>query len=130
MGHAIEKRDGICEVRLFGDVSKFELLLIVAELSFKDPGKRHPDLWIIGAEVQIPYARFKGVSEGIRFAHVKPPASRRTAIVAADELQRAQCELFRVEAIAALPLDIRVFMSYEEAVAWVQSPECPTATRA
>ena len=127
MGHEIEKRDGIFEVRLFGEVSKFELLLTVAELTIKDPGKRHPDLWIIGPEVQIPYARFKGIAEGIGFAFTKPPASRRTAIVAADEFQQAQCELYQTEA-SALPLDIRVFLSHEDAVAWIKSPECPAAT--
>ena len=127
MGHEIEKRDGIFEVRLFGEVSKFELLLTVAELTIKDPGKRHPDLWIIGPEVQIPYVRFKGIAEGISFAFVKLPASRKTAIVAADEFQKEQCELYRLEA-TVLPLDIRVFLSYEDAVAWIKSPECPTAT--
>ena len=122
MGHEIEKRDGFFEVRLFGEPTKFELLLIIAELSIKDPGKRHPDLWVMGAEVLIPYASFRGIAEGIAFAFVTPPVAKKTAIVAADAFQKAQCELFRLEA-SVLPLDIRVFQSYEEAVAWVKSSE-------
>lgn len=127
MGHVIEKRDCFIEVRIYEEVSKYELLLIIAGLSIRDPGKKYPDLWVIGPEVQIPYARFKGISEAIGFAFSKPPAARRTAIVAADEFQRTQCELYRLEA-AALPLEIRVFLSYEDAVAWVKSPEVPTTT--
>jgi len=127
MGHVIEKRDGFFEVRLFDDVSKFELLLIIVGLSIKDPGKKYPDLWVIGPEVQVPYARFRGISEAIGYAFDKPPAARRTALVAADEFQRTQCELYRLEA-AALPLEIRVFLSYEDAVAWVKSPEVPPST--
>lgn len=125
MAHEIVKRDGLFEVRILRNISKFELLLILAELILKDPGKRHPDLWIIEAGCRLPYANFKGITEAIGFAFEQPPAARRTAIVAADAFQKEQCELYRSEA-AALPLEIRVFLSYEEAVAWLKSPECAT----
>ena len=128
MGYSIEERDGIFEVRLYGEISKFEILMVIAELCRKDPGKKHPDLWIIAAEVQIPYAYFKGISEAISFAFAQPPVSRRSAVVAADAFQKAQLELYRQEA-SSLPLEIRVFLSYEEAVAWVKSPEVPATTR-
>jgi len=125
MGYEIEKRDGIFEVRLYGDISKFEILMVIAELSEKDPGKKHPDLWIIGADVQVPYEYYKGISEAIGFAFVQPPEAKRSAIVIADENQQAQLEMYRVEA-SSLPLDLRIFRSYEDAVAWLKSPENPT----
>ena len=125
MGYEIEKRDGIFEVRLYGDISKFEILMVIAELSEKDPGKKHPDLWLIGADVQVPYEYYKGISEASGFAFVQPPEAKRSAIVIADENQQAQLEMYRVEA-SSLPLDLRIFRSYEDAVAWLKSPENPT----
>jgi len=127
MGYEMEKRDGIFEVRLYGDISKFEIFMVIAELGRKDPGKKHPDLWIIGPEVQILYKYYKGISEMIGTAFVQPPESKRSAVVVADEFQRTQLEMYRLEA-SALPLDIQIFRSYEEAVAWIKSPESPTTT--
>ena len=127
MGYEMEKRDGIFEVRLYGDISKFEIFMVIAELSRKDPGKKHPDLWIIGPEVQILYKYYKGISEMIGTAFVQPPESKRSAVVVADEFQRTQLGMYRLEA-SALPLDIQIFRSYEEAVAWIKSPEIPATT--
>jgi hypothetical protein len=124
MGHEIQRRDGFIEVRLLGDVTKFEILLIIAKLSLMDPGKRCPDLWVLGPDVQIPYARVKGISDAIGFAFAAPPKSRKTCIVVSDEFQREQCELYRQEA-AALPLDMRIYLSYDDAVAWMNGPESP-----
>ena len=125
MGFEIQKQDGIFEVCVSGRTSKHEILCAIAELVRRDPGKRHPDLWTVAAGVQVPYPHYAEIAEAIGRVFAQPPISRKSAIVASDDFQKAQLELYRLEA-SMLPLDIRIFRSRDEAVAWLKSPEPDT----
>jgi hypothetical protein len=122
MGYEIDQRDGFFEITLSGDPTKFEILNAFAELVRRDPQKRYPDIWIVAPEVRIPYMDYSQIAGAIASVHTKPTILKKSAIVAADAFQKAQLELFREE-MSSLPLDLQVFQSRDEAVAWIKSPE-------
>ena len=123
MGYEIEKQDGFFEIRLFGDVSKFEALKALAQLIRQDPRKQYPDVWVTAPEVQVPLTDYPWIVKIIAFIlSSRRPISRKTAIIASCDFQKAQFDLYRNEA-SVLPADIGVFRSRDAAIAWINSPE-------
>ncbi|MCF7849188.1 MAG: hypothetical protein K9M45_10075 [Kiritimatiellales bacterium] len=123
MGYEIEKREGFFEIRLFGDVSKFEVLTALAQLVRRDPQKKYPDVWVTTPEVQVSLTEYPWIVKMIaRIFIIRRPISKKTAIIASGDFQKAQFDLYRKEA-SVLPADIGVFRSRDEAIAWIKSPE-------
>jgi hypothetical protein len=120
MPYEIKESPELFEVLLFGPSSKWEVLLIVKHLHVKDPRKERRDLWILSAETSIPYAAFQEISQNVGRLCRDDFVGEKTAIVAAHEMQLQEAELYRFEALA-LPFEIRVFRSREEALTWFQS---------
>lgn len=71
---------------------------------------------------------FSEIAQEIRSLLTRDFVGNKTAIVAAGEFQKAQLELYRLEA-SILPFEIRVFRSRDEAVKWLVRPEGPTTSR-
>lgn len=122
MAYEIEKQDGYFEVRVSGETSRYEVLEIIRELHTRDCGKKFPDLWLMAEESQVPFAHFSEIAQAIGRLLPVDAVGEKTAIVAADEFHMAQFEMYRSEA-SHLPFPIRVFLSRDEAVAWLTSPE-------
>ena len=118
MEYNIEKKETFFEINISGEVSIFDVLAVVEELAQKDPGKHYPDLWIVAQETGIPYSQYRNIAQTIEKLFVNPPISDKTAIVTADQFQKAQLEMYQQEA-SNLPLDIRIFTSRDEAVTWI-----------
>jgi hypothetical protein len=128
MAYQIEKKEGFFEVRISGETSKSEILEVIRELDRRDRGKKFPDLWLVAEESQVPFMHFSEIAQGVRSLLPRDFVGNKTAIVAAGEFQKAQFELYRLEA-SILPFEIRVFRFRDEAVKWIMSPEGPTTSR-
>jgi hypothetical protein len=127
MGYTIEKLDGFLEVRLSGKGSKLVLFKVIAELMRKDPKKKYPDLWIVDPGFQVPYVEYNGIARALSHVFTKSLVSKKTAIVADNDFQKAQLELYRQELSHCLPINMRVFLTIEEAVVWIKTPETQPA---
>ena len=119
MAYEIEKRDGYHAVRVWGDTDQFELMQAVRDLSRSDPHKELPDVWLVAKESMVPFLDMPRVVHGLQRFFPSDMVDNRTAIVAGDVFHKAQIEIFRREA-ASLPLDIRIFLSEDEALDWVR----------
>lgn len=123
MEYEIKQEDRFFEIHLNAGASKLDVLRAVAELARRDPGKQHPDVWVVAPEFQIPLPHYGEVAGAIAHALPCTPVSNRSAIVAANPFQKAQFEIYQLEAKAlAQPLEIRVFLSRKDAVEWACSP--------
>jgi hypothetical protein len=122
MGYTIEKLDGYLEVRLSGNGSKLVLFKVIAELMRKDPKKKYPDLWIVDQEFQVPYGEYSGIAKALSHVFTKSLVPNKTAIVADNDFQKAQIELYGLELSRCLSINIRAFLTIEEAVAWIKTP--------
>jgi hypothetical protein len=127
MGYEIEKQDDFFEVRLSGDGSKFLILKAIAALMRRDPRKKHPDVWILAPEFQVPYVEYNGIARALSHVFTKSLVSKKTAIVADNDFQKAQLELYGQELSHCLPINMRVFLTIEEAVVWIKTPETQPA---
>ena len=122
MEYKIEKKETFFEINISGEVSIFDVLAVVEELAGKDPRKHYPDLWIVAPEIEIPYSQYRNIAQAIDKLFIEPPIADKTAIVAADQFQKAQLEMYQQEA-SNLPLDIQIFTSRDDAVAWINGTE-------
>ena len=122
MPYKMQKIDGFVEVSVWGETSKWEMLEAVWELRLRDPCKKVSDLWIVSGECMVPFDEFPEIAETVQSLCTPGMIGSKSAIVASDELQRAQLELYRAEA-AILPFEIRVFRSRDDAVRWLKSSE-------
>jgi hypothetical protein len=120
MPYEIKESHDLFEVLVSGKSSKWEVLQIVGHMQRRDPRKERRDLWILSSESSIPYASFQEIAHLVGNFCRDDFVGEKTAIVAAHELQMQEMELYRLEA-AALPFDIRVFRSREDALAWLES---------
>ena len=120
MEYNIQKKETFFEINISGEVSIFDVLAVVEELAQQDPGKHYADLWIVAPEIEIPYSQYRNIAKAIDKLFVNPPIVSKTAIVTADQFQKAQLEMYQAEAFD-LPLDIRVFTSRDEAVTWINN---------
>jgi hypothetical protein len=127
MGYTIEKVDGFLEVRLSGKGSKLVLFKVIAELMRKDPKKKYSDLWIVDREFQVPYMEYRGIAKALSHVFPKSPVTNKTAIVADNDFQKAQIELYGLELSRYLSINIRAFLTIEEAVVWIKTPETQPA---
>ena len=124
MGYEIEMQNGFFEVRLSGEGSKSLLFKALIGLMRRDPRKEYPDLWIVAPEFQIPFAEYRGIVRSLAYVFTKSLVSKRTAIVSSDNaLQKAQLDLYQRELSSSLPVDVQVFQSRDEAIAWIKNPE-------
>ena len=123
MGYEIEKQDDFFEVRLSGDGSKFVILKAVAALMRRDPRKKHPDVWILAPEFQVPYVEFSAIARALAYVFTQSLVSKRTGIVADNDFQYAQLDLYRLEVCRSIPVDLRIFRSRDAAIAWIKNPD-------
>ena len=123
MGYTIEKLDGFFEVRLSGPGSKFVIFKAIADLMRQDPKKEYPDLWIVAPEFQVPYSEFGGIIRALSYVFTLSLVSKKTALVADNDFQAAELELYRKEISHRLPIDMRVFRTLDAAATWIKTPE-------
>lgn len=119
MACAIEEKDGLVEVHVTGETTPHELVAAVREIQRRYPRKEVSDLWLLSKRSLVPFVAFRGIVDAIARFWRPGTAASPSAIVAEDEFQRAQLELFRAEA-SSLPYPMGVFASREQAVAWLQ----------
>lgn len=123
MAYEIEKKDRYIEVRVSGETSVWEVLRIIHELHRQDPGKRLPDLWRVAAESQVPFVHLSTIAHAVISLLPRGAPGNRSAILAATAFQAAQLRMYEAEA-SILPFPVRVFVSEDEALAWLNgSPQ-------
>ena len=123
MGYEIEKQDDFFEVRLSGDGSKFLILKAIAALMRRDPRKKHPDVWILAPEFQVPYVEFGAIARALVYVFKPSLVTKTTGIVADNDFQYAQLDLYRLEVCRHIPVNLRIFRSRDAAIAWVKNPD-------
>ena len=119
MPYEINKTKELVEVRLSGKTTERELLEIIGRLQAEDPRKTLCDMWVLAPETLVPATSYPEIAQTIEYICSADLEGARSAIVAANELQKAQVELYTIEA-ADLPFEIRVFRSEDEARAWLK----------
>lgn len=119
MPYEIEKVDGVHEVRVWGETSKYEVLSAIRELDRRDRGKNVPEVWLVAEGCQVPFAHYRDIAEAVK--NLMPPGAspKKSAIVASGEFHKAQLELYRMEA-ASLPFEVRVFTGKDQALTWLR----------
>jgi hypothetical protein len=120
MSYKIQEIDGYVEVSVWGETSKWEVLEIIRELQRRDPCKKVSDLWIVSGECMVPFTELSEIADAVKSLCTPNMIGSKSAVVAANELQRMQLEMYRAEA-AMLPFEIGVFKSREDAVQWLKS---------
>jgi hypothetical protein len=120
MPYKIQEIDGYVEVSVWGETSKWEVLEVIRELQRRDTRKEVSDLWLLSKECMVPFTEFSEIAEAVKSLCTSGMIGSKSAIVAEDELQRAQLEMYRAEA-AILPFEVRVFRSRDDAVQWLKS---------
>ena len=120
MPYRIQERDGFSEIHVSGETSKWEVLKAIRQLRDRDPRKETSDLWVISNTSMVPFAEYSTIVEAVRSLCSSDMIGNKTAIVAADELQKAELDMFRSQA-EALPFEMRVFISRDEAVEWLKT---------
>lgn len=119
--YEIVSKETYVEVHASGTVSHWDLLKIIHQLHRDDPKKTKPDLWVLDENLEFSLYSFPPIIQGIA-ALIARNAVRngcRSAILAADEFQKAKVEFYCTEAAAVLPFEIRAFTSCREAVDWL-----------
>lgn len=119
MSYQVQQTDGVIEIRITGPTSKHEVFRAFLDIERLDPEGELADVWWFSEESQIPLADFHEIAIAAHKVQPTRPRCDKTALVAVDQLQYAQMELYRLEA-SFLPRDIRVFMCREEAMAWIR----------
>jgi hypothetical protein len=125
MAYEIEKQDDFFEVRLSGEGSKAVIFMAVAALMRRDPRKKHPDLWTLSPEFQVPYVEFGAIARALAYVFKPSLVSKTTAVVVANHFQHAQLDLYRLEVCRHIPVNLRIFRSRDAAIAWVKNPDTP-----
>ncbi len=119
----ITQRETHTEVQLSGSGSHWDLLKIIHRLRQSDPQKEKPDLWVLATDLDVSLYSLSPLVQGIlalmtRYGMLKKGC--RSAILAADELQKAKMELYCAEA-SALPFEIQAFTARDKALDWLRS---------
>ncbi|MCX6996871.1 MAG: STAS/SEC14 domain-containing protein [Kiritimatiellaeota bacterium] len=125
MSYSIEKTPDFVEVHIRGDTSGRDVLTVLEQLTKEYPRKEICDLWVLSSECVIPFGAFSTIVEKLKGAVANDFVGCKTALVVTDAFQMAQAAMYRHEA-AALPFEIRVFMSRDQAVEWLKSGSGPT----
>ena len=120
MAFSIEKTEDFIEVHVWGEAQPGEVMAILHKLREMAPRKETSDLWVFPEEYVVPWDAFVTIVKEITGFVVPGMVGKKTAIVVANNFQMAQGELYRKEA-KALPFEIGVFMSRDEAMEWLKT---------
>jgi hypothetical protein len=120
MPYRIEEKDDLLEVRIWGDLSKWDVLKIIFTLRQKAPRKEKSDLWLIGDDAIVPYDTFSFIISNASRMFPPKAACSKSAFVADSEFQRAQVELY-CSAAKAFPFEIQIFTARADAVQWLRT---------
>lgn len=100
---------------------KYDVLQAVGELARLDPDKRLPDLWDIDEDLVLPLTDLYEIVESVARRLPSGSVGTKTGVVARDAFLRARIEMYAIEA-QAIGLDMRIFHSREDALAWIHAP--------
>ena len=120
MAYQIDKKDGIHEIRVWGETSKYEVLDAIRKLDRLNPEKQLPEIWHIAEESQIPFHEYAEVAKAVKALFPQGKVGNRTAIVASGAFHKSLLDLYPAEA-ADLPFEIRVFEDRDQALAWLKA---------
>ncbi len=121
MAIQIQAAGEFIEVTVTGEVSKWEIMDALGKLQKLDPRKARCDLWTLGPEVVIPFSEFASIIGMTLKLTTEDFVGNKSAVVASDDFQRAEVDMYRMEA-KTLPYPIGSFTSRDEAIAWLRSP--------
>jgi hypothetical protein len=124
MPYRIQKTDGFVEIYLWGETSPGEVLVVLRRLHDLAPSKELSDLWIFSSECVIPCEAYQTIVKAAQSLCCTGMIASRSAIVAADQFQKAQLELYLREA-QNLPFEIGAFTERDEAVEWLKRKSEP-----
>ena len=126
MSYEIQKLDDHVEIRLSGEISHWDVLLIFGRLRLMTPRKELSDVWVLSDDCAVPqFASFPTMVQYSTKLMPRDMVLNRSAIVVSNHLQKAQAEMYRREA-SGLPYEIGVFSDRENAVAWVREKNKPS----
>ncbi len=123
MPYELLDQEDYIEVRLWGDVTKWEIIKAIGAVRIATPRKDRPDVWVLAEEVFIPFPDYGViVDKALGWIPLRLKGAR-SALVVADamqyELARVYCDELRF-----CPYEVAVFHSKEEALQWVfEKPE-------
>ncbi len=118
MPYEIVEKEDLVEVRLSGETTRWELMEAIHHLHRRDPCKKTSDLWVVSADVVVPAAWHALLVSTTKNLCTPDMVGARTAILAADQLHKAQFDMYRTEA-QRLPFEIKVFTSRKKAERWL-----------
>jgi hypothetical protein len=118
MPYCIKHHPVFVEVEVWGETSTEEVLTAVYQIHEQYPRKEQADLWSLSRETMLPLSVFPTIVKAIGGLCGDGHVYRRSAIVASDRFQKAMADMYRSEA-TALPFEIGVFTSRDDAVRWL-----------
>ncbi|QHI69691.1 hypothetical protein [Tichowtungia aerotolerans] len=118
--YKIVQKENYAEVHASGKLSPWDFLEIIYRLHRADPKKEKPDLWVFDKNVDFPLHSFPRLAQGVMNLLIRSAIKEgcRSAILTADEFQKAKAELYCAEA-AFLPFEVRAFTDRSQALAWL-----------
>lgn len=117
--YAIELFPTHNEIRVNGAIELGLVRAIMEDLSRTPDFPRRQAIWIISDDVTPPpFHDFTLIIDMVREMLLPGDIGKRVAMVVAGGLNRALVEMFRREAVS-LPLQLRVFLNRDEALAWI-----------
>jgi hypothetical protein len=119
MSYEVLKNDGVIEVRLHGSGSTADVLEAFEAVHALSPRKTVSDVWVLAPEYVIPWDEYATIVFAVGARWTADSVPSRSAIVVANEFQRAQAE-FYVQQARTLPFPIRVFARRDQAMAWLK----------
>ena len=115
----IQRKANHVEVHVSGTLSHWDVLKTIHDLHKHDPHKKTPDLWVLHPELNFSMYSFPVIVQGILKLTARLMKNGcNSAILAADEFQRAELDMFCREA-AVLPYEVRCFTSHGKALEWL-----------
>lgn len=118
--YEIHQEEQYVEVHAGGSFTHWDLLKIIHQLHKDDPKKEKPDLWVLDRSFELSLYSFPPLVQGILslIARCAIRKGCRSAILAADEFQKAKVDLYCTEAVE-LPYEIQSFTSRSQALDWL-----------
>lgn len=107
------------EIRVEGGLSLGLLREIITELAKAEDFPTLHAMWIFAPGVRpLPYHEFDEVIGFLEKLYAQGPTAKKVALVVPVSFARATAEVF-VKQAAGLPIELRVFSTRSEAVAWL-----------
>jgi len=108
------------EITISGSIDTVKVKVILDELAMTPEFPMRDSIWIFDDDIVAPpFPEFERLIELARGYLHPDHLSKKVGLVVAGGLNRALVEMFRAEAVT-LPLILRVFLSREEAVSWIE----------